>query len=162
MDGPGLLISGGIALTLASEPGPSLSTGWWPQYAVRYEGNWRHQTIAGFCYQDGFRLRRHLRVAATSVRRPSSTGHRSSYGTAQPGDRQRAQLFAFLQDSSSPIGVSGCGRLSPAVCGECARKLLWESAFSLVSALSPMVCKSIAKASKVRILHLPPRVREGL
>src|SRR5450759_3157579 len=68
----------------------------------------------------------------------------SSYGTAQPGDRQRAQLFAFLQDSSSPIGVSGCGRLSPAVCGECARKLLWERAFSLVSALSPMVCKSIA------------------
>jgi len=45
----------------------------------------------------------------------------SSYGTAQPGDRQRAQLFAFLQDSSSPIGVSGCGWLSPAVCGECAR-----------------------------------------
>ena len=41
-------------------------------------------------------------------------------------------------------GVSGCNRLSPAVCGECARKLLWERAFSLVSALSPMVCKSIA------------------
>src|SRR5665811_1470124 len=34
MDGPGLLISGGIALTLASEPGPSLSTGWWPQSEV--------------------------------------------------------------------------------------------------------------------------------
>jgi len=78
-------------------------------------------------------------------------------GTAQPGDRQRAQLFAFLQDSSSPIGVSGCGRVSPAVCGECARKLSMEGTFSLVSALSPMVCKSIAKASKVRILHLPPR-----
>src|SRR5450759_5137327 len=58
-----------------------------------------------------------------------AAAQRSSYGTAQPGDRQRAQLFAFLQDSSSPIGVSGCGRLSPAVCGECARKLLWERRF---------------------------------
>jgi len=29
-------------------------------------------------------------------------------------------------------------------------------AFWLVTALPPMVCKSIAKASKVRILHLPP------
>ena len=27
----------------------------------------------------------------------------------------------------------------------------------LVIGLSPQVCKSIAKASKVRILHLPPR-----
>src|SRR5450759_442680 len=95
MDGPGLLISGGIALTLASEPGPSLSTGWWPQYAVRYEGNWRHQTIAGFCYQGGFRLRRHLRVAATSVRRPSSTG--------RPG--------RLLAQRMRPSGVSGSERM---------------------------------------------------
>src|SRR5665811_2113266 len=91
MDGPGLLISGGIALTLASEPGPSLSTGWWPQYAVRYEGNWRHQTIAGFCYQGGFRLRRHLRVAATSVRRPSST-----WASYEQG------IEAYLQGTSPP------------------------------------------------------------
>src|SRR5665647_504431 len=94
-----------------------------------------------------------------SLRSTSVCG--SSYGTAQPGDRQRAQLFAFLQDSSSPIGVSGCGRLSPAVCGEYARKLSMEGTFSLVSALSPMVCKSIARASKVRILHLPPRAEEA-
>jgi hypothetical protein len=35
-------------------------------------------------------------------------------------------------------------------------------AFSLVSVLSPMHCKSIAKASKVRILHLPPRAERAL
>src|SRR5664279_4552106 len=109
-------------------------------------------------YDVSFPLRGRLRRTSALCRdgRVSLFGEPSSYGTAQPGDRQRAQLFAFLHDSSSPIGVSGCGRLSPAVCGECARKLLWERAFSLVSALSPMVCKSIAKASKVRILHLPP------
>src|SRR5450759_2151803 len=49
LDRRGLLINGGIALTLASEPAPSSLTVWWPQYAVRYEGNWRHQTTAASC-----------------------------------------------------------------------------------------------------------------
>ncbi len=53
-------------------------------------------------------------------------------------------------------GVSGWPRLTSGICGESARKLSMEGTFSLVTALSPMVCKSIAKASKVRILHLPP------
>jgi hypothetical protein len=34
-------------------------------------------------------------------------------------------------------------------------------AFALVTVLQPWDCKSIVKASKVRILHLPPRAREG-
>src|SRR5471030_1271217 len=58
--------------------------------------------------------------------------------------------------------VSGWPRLTSAVCGEYARKLSGGQAFLLVTALSPKDCKSIAKASKVRILHLPPSVREGL
>ena len=52
-----------------------------------------------------------------------------------------------LQDSSSrslcPV-VVGCGRLWSGICGEYARKLFGGQAFSLVTALSPMVCKSIA------------------
>jgi hypothetical protein len=35
-------------------------------------------------------------------------------------------------------------------------------AFPLVTGLQPWDCKSIAKASKVRILHLPPSALEGL
>jgi len=58
--------------------------------------------------------------------------------------------------------VSGCSRLSSGICGECARKLSMEGTLSLVTGLPPLVCKSIAKASKVRILHLPPHAREGL
>jgi hypothetical protein len=34
-------------------------------------------------------------------------------------------------------------------------------AFSLVKGLQPWDCKSIAKASKVRILHLPPRTERA-
>jgi hypothetical protein len=41
-------------------------------------------------------------------------------------------------------------------------EVIASQAFVLVTALQPMDCKSIAKASKVRILHLPPRAREGL
>ena len=66
-------------------------------------------------------------------------------------------IVAQRYDCELLAGVSGFRRLSPAVCGECARKLSMEGTFSLVRGLSPMVCKSIAKASKVRILHLPPR-----
>ena len=36
-----------------------------------------------------------------------------------------------------------------------------EGTFSLVTGLPLMVCKSIAKASKVRILHLPPRAERA-
>ena len=36
-----------------------------------------------------------------------------------------------------------------------------EGTFSLVTSLPPLVCKSIAKASKVRILHLPPRAKRA-
>jgi hypothetical protein len=78
-------------------------------------------------------------------------------GPAPAGDRQPGGLPRVLQDSTSRIWTSGCGRLRPAVCGEYARKFSGEQAFLLVTALSPMDCKSIAKASKVRILHLPPR-----
>ena len=51
--------------------------------------------------------------------------------------------------------VAGCmwGIRTEVVVGE----MFW-----LVTALSPMVCKSIAKASKVRILHLPPRAERAL
>jgi len=37
-----------------------------------------------------------------------------------------------------------------------------EGTFPLVKGLPPLVCKSIAKASKVRILHLPPRAGRAL
>jgi hypothetical protein len=57
--------------------------------------------------------------------------------------------------------MSGCGRLRSAVRTEYARKLSGGQAFLLVTALSPMDCKSIAKASKVRILHLPPRAERA-
>jgi hypothetical protein len=60
-----------------------------------------------------------------------------------------------------PVGYGG-RRLTSAVCWEYARKLFAGQAFWLVTGLQSVVCKSIAKASKVRILHLPPRVREGL
>jgi hypothetical protein len=58
----------------------------------------------------------------------------------------------------------GSVRLAPADVG-----YLWGiraevvvgQAFSLVTGVQPRDCRSIAKASKVRILHLPPRAREG-
>src|SRR5450759_3959646 len=34
-------------------------------------------------------------------------------------------------------------------------------AFALVTVLEPVDCRSIAKASKVRILHLPPRAQRA-
>src|SRR5665648_336272 len=57
--------------------------------------------------------------------------------------------------------TTGCSRWSSAVCGEYARKLSGGSAFPLVTGLVPVVCKSIANASKVRILHLPPRAERA-
>jgi hypothetical protein len=56
----------------------------------------------------------------------------------------------------------GCRRLTSAVCWEYARKFVGGQALVLVTGSQSVVCKSIAKASKVRILHLPPRAREGL
>src|SRR5450759_1872049 len=36
-----------------------------------------------------------------------------------------------------------------------------EGTFSLFTGLPPLDCKSIARASKVRILHLPPRAQRA-
>ena len=47
--------------------------------------------------------------------------------------------------------MSGCSRLWSAGCGEYAWKLLGGQTSSLVTGSPPLVCKSIAKASKVRI-----------
>jgi len=62
--------------------------------------------------------------------------------------------------------VSGCSRLWSAVCGECARKLLGDRAFSLVTGLSPVVCKSIAnrgfESLTWRHVHLPPCFESAL
>jgi hypothetical protein len=73
----------------------------------------------------------------------------------------RLDVVTRLGELELFAGVSGRSRLSPDICGECARKLSMEGTFSLVTGLPPLVCKSIAKASKVRILHLPPRAREA-
>jgi hypothetical protein len=59
-------------------------------------------------------------------------------------------------------GWLGCRRLTSVVCLEYARKLFAGQTFWLVTGSQSVVCKSIAKASKVRILHLPPRAPEGL
>jgi hypothetical protein len=48
------------------------------------------------------------------------------------------------RDCELLAGVSGFRRLSPAVCGEYARKLSMKGTFSLVTALPPLVCKSTA------------------
>jgi len=45
--------------------------------------------------------------------------------------------------------------------GICAEVVAGQ-AFPLVTGVQPRVCKSIAKASKVRILHLPPRAEKVL
>jgi hypothetical protein len=45
--------------------------------------------------------------------------------------------------------------------GECARKLSGDQPLTLVTGLPPLVCESIAKASKLRVLHLPPRAQEA-
>jgi hypothetical protein len=73
----------------------------------------------------------------------------------------RLDVVTRLGELELFAGVSGRSRLSPDICGECARKLSMEGTFSLVTGLPPLVCKSIAKASKVRILHLPPRAQRA-
>jgi len=78
------------------------------------------------------------------------------------GDHRRPAQLAdpyLVRDAGGACAspeVSGWPRLTSDICGEYARKLSGVQAFLLVTALSPMDCKSIAKASKVRILHLPP------
>jgi hypothetical protein len=69
----------------------------------------------------------------------------------------RLDVVTRLGELELFAGVSGHSRLSPDICGEYARKFVGGQALSLVTGLPPLVCKSIAKASKVRILHLPPR-----
>jgi hypothetical protein len=77
-------------------------------------------------------------------------------------DERAAEVWG-LEGHRSPKcpAAVGCRRLSSGICGECARKLSMEGTFSLVTGLPLMVCKSIAKASKVRILHLPPRAQRA-
>jgi hypothetical protein len=60
-----------------------------------------------------------------------------------------------------PVGYGG-RRLTSAVCWEYARKFVGGQALVLVTGSQSVVCKSIAKASKVRILHLPPRAERAL
>ena len=79
-----------------------------------------------------------------------------------PGPWRRDPHHGATRERGLLAGVSGCSRLWSAVCGEYARKLSGGLAFSLVTGLPPVVCKSIAKASKVRILHLPPRAERAL
>src|SRR5450830_1544204 len=74
----------------------------------------------------------------------------------------RLDVVTRLGELELFAGVSGRSRLSPDICGEYARKLSGGQALSLVTGLPPLVCKSIAKASKVRILHLPPRAERAL
>src|SRR5450756_1208776 len=74
----------------------------------------------------------------------------------------RLDVVTRLGELELFAGVSGRSRLSPDICGEYARKFVGGQALSLVTGLPPLVCKSIAKASKVRILHLPPRAERAL
>jgi hypothetical protein len=55
-------------------------------------------------------------------------------------------------DANCSLGVSGCRRLSPAICGEIRTEVVGGQVLSLVTGLPPLVCKSIARASKLRIL----------
>ena len=94
---------------------------------------------------------------------PVRCAGQGSFGDGPAGNRQAPRsATCVLQDSSNLIAMSGCGRLRSAVRTEYARKLSGRQAFLLVTALSPKDCKSIAKASKVRILHLPPRAERAL
>src|SRR5450830_1059066 len=64
----------------------------------------------------------------------------------------RLDVVVRLGELELFAGVSGCRRLSPAICGEYARKLCGGQVLSLVTGLPPLVCRSIARASKLRIL----------
>ena len=94
-------------------------------------------------------------------RRRGGTGLASHGGPSCQNPVERWAREVLLGPRWCPAGY-GCRRLTSAVCWEYARKFVGGQALSLVTGLQPVVCKSIAKASKVRILHLPPRAREGL
>src|SRR5665811_2155949 len=64
----------------------------------------------------------------------------------------RLDVVTRLGELELFAGVSGRSRLSPAICGEYARKLCGGQVLSLVTGLPPLVCRSIARASKLRIL----------
>ena len=81
--------------------------------------------------------------------------------TVPQGSARAADCHVRPARLLKPIGMSGCGRSLSDVCGEYARKFSGQQAFRLVTALSPGGCKSIAKASKVRILHLPPSAQRA-
>src|ERR1035437_6358993 len=71
----------------------------------------------------------------------------------------------LLRWTLSRVVVWWRGVRSSSVVGGCLwgmrTEVVGEVAFCLVRGLSPMDCKSIAKASKVRILHLPPRAERA-
>ena len=102
------------------------------------------------------------RMAAFAVsRRRGGTGPASHGGRSCQNPVERSAREVLLGPRWCPGGY-GCRRLTSAVCLECARKLFAGRTFWLVTGLRSVVCKSITKASKVRILHLPPRAPEGL
>ena len=71
----------------------------------------------------------------------------------------------LLRWTLSRVVVWWRGVRSSSVVGGCLwgmrTEVVGEVAYCLVRGLSPMDCKSIAKASKVRILHLPPRAERA-
>ena len=93
-------------------------------------------------------------------RRRGGTGLASHGGPSCQNPVERWAREVLLGSRWCPAGY-GCRRLTSAVCGEYARKFVGGSALALVTGSQSVVCKSIAKASKVRILHLPPRAESA-
>src|SRR5664280_1738830 len=93
-------------------------------------------------------------------RRRGGTGLASHGGPSCQNPVERWAREVLLGPSWCPAGY-GCRRLTSAVCWEFARKLFAGQTSWLVRVLRSVVCKSIAKASKVRILHLPPRAERA-
>src|SRR5664279_693946 len=91
-------------------------------------------------------------------RRRGGTGLASHGGPSCQNPVERWAREVLLGPRWCPVGY-GCRRLTSAVCWEYARKLFAGQTSWLVRVLRSVVCKSIAKASKVRILHLPPRAK---
>src|SRR5450631_3677353 len=89
-------------------------------------------------------------------RRRGGTGLASHGGPSCQNPVERSAREVLLGPRWCPAGY-GCRRLTSAVCWEYARKFVRGQALSQVTGSQSVVCKSIAKASKVRIL-LPGRV----
>jgi hypothetical protein len=99
------------------------------------------------------------RAAACSSAASSRAARHHGLGEHRCGSDQLEQREGEKQDLGlhCPVIVAGSGRLRGMHAD------LWlGSAFMLVSGLGSAVCKSVARASKVRILHLPPSVRSVL